>query len=389
MPYSRPPLTALQAQVLQDINSAQITDASGNVLVALLQRAILRVVGNATAGMSYEHYGYLDWISLQAVPWTATDEFLEGWAGLKGIYREVATATQGTVTFSGTNGTPLTAGTSISRSDGASFIATAEGVWTGTSVTVNVTAAMTGAAGNFDPNTQFTLANPISGILAASTASTQTVSGTDLELDDSLKTRMLEAYAAPPQGGARQDYVEWALAVPGVTRAWVTPSGMGPGTVVVYTMFDTAEAAHGGFPQGTNGVAANEPRDAPATGDQLTVANAIFGPTEQPVTALVYSCAPNAEPTAFTITDLGTNNTATMQAAITAALQGMFLQFGNVGGTVNPESGAAWPAIPPNAWYAALEAIPGLTTFDVTVPSSPISPATGSLLTLGTVTFAS
>ncbi len=387
MPYPRPTLTTLRAQVLQDINAAQITDQNGVVLIALLQKAVLRVLANATAGMSYEHYGYLDWIAQQAVPWTATEEFLDGWANLKGVYRQAATPTQGTVTFPGTNGTPIPAGTALTRSDGTGLTTTAGASVSGTSVTVTVVATVAGSAGNFDAGTQFSLSNPIGGIIGASTASTQTVPGTDVQTDDSLRTEMLAAYAAPPQGGDRQDYVEWALAVPGVTRAWVNPNGMGAGTVVVYVMLDTAEAAAGGFPQGTNGVAANEPRAAAATGDQLTVANAIL--SEQPVTALVYVCAPEAAAQNFSITGLGAANTAANQALMTTALQEMFVQLGNVGGTVNPESGAAWPSIQPNDWYGALQAITGLSNFDVVTPAAPITVAAGQLPVLGTISFAS
>ena len=385
MPYSRPTLTALRTQVLQQINAAQITDQNGTVLIALLQRAVLRVLANATAGMSYEHYGYLDWIALQAVPWTATDEFLDGWANLKGVYREIATATQWSVTFTGTVSIPV--GTSIIRSsDGYAFTVTAAGTVSGSSVTVPIIATIAGSAGNGDAGTQFQMGNPISGVSATSTASTQTTAGTDVETDDSLRTRMLAAYASPPQGGAASDYIQWALSVPGVTRAWIAPLSQGAGSVTVYTMFDTVEAAYGGFPQGVNGLATAETRATAATGDQLTVANAIF--PLRPVTALVYSDAPTAAPQAFAIADLGSNNTAAMQASISAALTGMFLQYGNVGGTINPTSSAAWPAIPPSAWYAALEAIPGLTQFEVTSPTAPITVTAGQLPTLGTVTFA-
>lgn len=71
--------------------------------------------------------------------------------------------------------------------------------------------------------------------------------------------------------------------------------------------------------------------------------------------------AHTASPVAFAVADLGANNPAAMQAAITAALADMFVRLGNVGGSVVPSTGAAWPAIEPDAWYAALEAIPGLT----------------------------
>lgn len=387
MPYNRPTLTALRDQVLQDINSAQITGANGTLLVGLLQKAILRVVAYAQAGLSYEHYAYLDWISKMAIPWTAEAEFLEGWAALKGIYRLAATATVGTATFSGTTqGLDIPSGTAITRADGALFVTTADAtIGSGLAATVTMQASVAGSAGNFDANTAFLLSNPIAGIQAQSTASAQTTAGTDIETDDSLRTRMLAAYAAPPQGGDRQDYIEWALAVPGVTRAWVSPNGMGAGTVNLFFMMDDAESAHGGFPQGANGGAANETRIVAATGDQLTVADAIFD--EQPVTALVYATAPTNSPVNFTITNLGSNNTSTMQSEIEAALSDMFLRLANVGGTVNPTDGSAWPSITPNDWYAALSAIPGLNTFDVTVPAAPITPASGALFTLGTVTF--
>lgn len=172
-----------------------------------------------------------------------------------------------------------------------------------------------------------------------------------------------------------------------MTRAWVAPLLAGGGTVSVFFMMDVAEAAHNGFPQGSNGVAANEPRDVAATGDQLTVANALF--PKRPVTALVYACAPTASPVAFTVADLGGNNTAAMQTAITAALGDMFVRLGHVGGSVVPSTGAAWPAIEPDAWDAALEAIPGLTGFKVTAPSTSITPGVGALFTVGTVTFVS
>lgn len=387
MPYDRPTLTELRYQVLQDINSAQITAGNGTLLAALLQKAVLRVVGYSQAGFSYEHYAYLDWISKQAIPWTATDEFLEGWAALKGVTRKPPTATVGTATFAGSQADEdVPQGTSITRADGALFITTADAtVGSGLTVTVTMQASVAGSNGNFDSGTVFSLSNPIATIQGQSTGSAQTVPGVDLETDDSLRTRMLVAYAAPPQGGDRQDYIEWALAVPGVTRAWVAPNGMGPGTVNLFVMLDQAEATDGGFPQGSNGVASNETRDTAATGDQLVVANAIY--PEQPVTALVYVTAPTAEPVAFTISNLGSNNTTAMQAAITAALQDAFLRLANVGGTVNPTDGSAWPAIDPSAFYEALAAISGLTNFTIPTPSGPITPSSGSLFTVGAITF--
>ncbi len=380
-------MTELRADVLSIINSARITGASGTVLVALLQKAILRYIAYAQAGVGFQHYDELDYISKQAVPWSATDEFLEGWASLKGVGRKPAVATAATSTFAyvGNTSADVPAGTSILRnSDGFSYTTLADATVIGGSITVTMQATVAGSAGNFDAGAPFTLGVPITGVQSVSTASAQVTAGADIELDDSLRTRMLQIYAAPPQGGDSQDYIDWTLAVPGVTRAWVAPLALGPGTVSVYSMWDTAEAANGGFPQGANGVATNETRGTAATGDQLEVANAIY--PKRPVTALVYSIAPAPTATNITVADLGASNTAANKAAIAAALTDMFLRLGNVGGAIQPATGEPWPPIEPDAIYAAIESVPGLTGFKVTTPTAAISPASGYLPTLGTLT---
>lgn len=388
MPYDRKSLTGLRDQAVEDINAAQIRNASGTLLVTLLQKSVLRIVAYAQAGLTYELYGYLDWIARQAVPWTATAEFLEAWAALKGVYRVPATKTTGSGTWvaAGTSGYAIPAGSLLTRAgDGTQFVVVAESAASGTLLTASFQAVTAGADGNFDIGTVFGLSSPISGIQAGSTGSSQVAAGADPETDDSLRTRMLAVYAAPPQGGDTQDYIEWALAVPGVTRAWIAPQGMGAGTVIVYFMMDIAEAAHGGFPQGTNGVASGETRDTTATGDQLVVADAIY--PQRPVTALVYLSGPAQQPVDFAIGNLGSSNTSMMQAAITAALTDMFLRLASVGGTINPADGSGWPAIDQNQWYAALNAIPGLADYTITSPASPITASAGALPVLGAVTF--
>jgi len=73
--------------------------------------------------------------------------------------------------------------------------------------------------------------------------------------NEAFVARYIDLYRQPPQGGDLFDYIEWALEVPGVTRAWCNPLGMGTGTVVVYPCSMSSESAFSGVPQGTNGVA--------------------------------------------------------------------------------------------------------------------------------------
>ena len=201
--------------------------------------------------------------------------------------------------------------------------------------------------------------------------------GADIEDFGAFKARYLQVYANPPAGGNQTDYEEWALAVPGVTRAWCNPIGNGPGTVVIYTMWDLVNALHGGFPQGSDGVASSETRDTPATGDQLTVADAIY--QLRPVTAVAYSCAPIGLPVDFVLADLGAANTLTNLTAIDVALDAMFLRLGS-------PLGDSDAIIYPNAWDAAINGVAGVPNFTVVSPVSPIVPGVGYLPQRGTVT---
>jgi uncharacterized phage protein gp47/JayE len=264
MPYARPTLADLRNGVEQDIASSLPGSDP------LLRFSNLNVLAVAMAGLANLHYGYLDWISKQAVPFTSTDEFLEGWAGLIGIVRKPATSASGAVTFAGTNGTVIPSGASLVRGDGVLFTATSAATVGGGSAVVPATAnvdatGQSGAFGNTPVAAVLTLGQAIAGVQSSGAVSAAFTGGADLETNDALRSRMLAAYQAPPQGGDKADYVRWALAVPGVTRAWCAPNGFGAGTVVVYVMLDITESSHNGFPQGSNGVATAEPRAAAAT----------------------------------------------------------------------------------------------------------------------------
>nr|WP_318289492.1 baseplate J/gp47 family protein [Paraburkholderia sp. BL8N3] len=300
---------------------------------ALLRFTVLKVIGKVQAGMSNLQMGYLDWISKQAVPFTAEDEYLEGWAALKKVYRKAASPASLRATFAGTVGKVLNSGTPVVRSDGATYTTAANAtVGVGGTMSVTIVATTRGSAGNADAGTGVSLGVAVDGIQSTGSITGTVASGADVEENDALRSRMLAAYQSTPQGGDAEDYVGWALAVPGVTRAWCAPNGFGAGTVVVYTMFDLAEAAHGGFPQGTNGVSQYDegpggvPRGTLATGDQLVVADAII--VDQPVTALAYSCSPVANNLTFTLSGLMSTSSAT-RAAIAAAISDVLFRNGD------------------------------------------------------------
>lgn len=384
MPYSRPTLTQLRTQAAADI-SAGLPGADG-----LLRFSSLNILGTALAGLAQLQYGYTDWVSQQANPFTASEEFLEAWAALKNVFREAATqaglAVPGQVTFPGTNTTQLPVGTPLVRGDGVGFTTTSLGTVTGGSVTVNAVAnadpsGLTGAIGNCAVGTVMTLGTAIAGIQSTGSVTTAFTGGADVENDTSLRARMLQAYQNVPQGGASKDYVTWALEVNGVTRAWCNGNGFGAGTVVVYTMFDVTESANNGFPQGVSGVATLETRGTPtATLDLLAVANSIY--PLRPVTALVYSVAPAQQVVNFTITGSAGFSAAT-KALIASAIQGIFVLYGSPLSTVAGQNGI----IDISYINSAIAAISGTAGFVVTVPTGNIVGTTGQLPTLGTITW--
>jgi len=365
MPYQQPTLSELQAAALNDIVASNVS--SGR---ALLPRSILRVLAWVLANLTWGNYDYLAFCYRQAVPWTATDEYLDGWGAMKGVTRKAATASVLALqSTGGTSGTDCPAGTLINRNDGVIYETNADAVVDAAgTITVQVTCQTTGSGGNCAVNTAFSLQSPIGGINASFVSTASITEGTDQETDDALQARIRQAWSAIQGGGKAADYVTWAEDYAPVTRAWCLPNGQGTGTVVVYVMMDDAEAANGGYPQGTNGAASTETRWSVATGDQLAVANAIQ--PNQPVTALVIVAAPTAYPIPIEISGLVPNTTA-QKTAINAALADLWASTGTpLGMTISP------------ATIEAAILSTGATAFTTVSPLAPVTVPIGYLPSL-------
>ncbi len=378
MPFERPTLTELRNQTAADM-AASLPGSDG-----LLRFSNLGVLADLIAKANHGQFGYLDWIARQGVPFTAIDEVLEGWAALKGVTRKPATPAVGTAAFTGTDGTIIPAGAFVVRADGLVYTVDADGEVAGGSVALAVTASIAGSAGNGPAGMTMSLGGAISGVTASGSAATPFTGGADVEADAALRSRMLQAYASPPQGGSESDYVEWSLSQPGVTRAWVQRGGMGAGTLVILFMMDIAQAAHAGFPQGTDGVAAAENRDAPATGDQLALANALY--PLQSVTALLYAAAPRPNVIDFDIAGLVAPSDD-LKAAIAGAITNALLTSARPGGTTHLSAiESAIAAVSGSAGFVItdLDASHGVITPG---PAGNVVSDAGYLPILGTVTY--
>jgi uncharacterized phage protein gp47/JayE len=260
------------------------------------------------------------------------------------------------------------------RSDGTAYTSNAGGsVDSNGNITLTISAQAAGSASNVTIGSILTLQNPTSGVNGTFSVTAIITTGTDLELDDSVRSRMLEAFANPVQGGALADYVTWALRVAGVTRAWVADSIAGTGTVTVYFMMDNVRSYQFGLPAGSNGASSNEIRAPAAAGDQLVVANTIY--PLRASTALVYACSPVGAPLAITLQEVP--NDPTIRGNITAAIAGLCIRLATPGG--------AW--IVPNQVHGgilrrsdiedAIAAVPNLDHFLIVSPTSDVISSTG------------
>lgn len=372
MPFARQTLSQLRQQAQQDVLSAGIPGIDG-----FLAFSVLSVVTWVQAMFAWLHYGYLDYIAKQAVPWTATDEFLAGWGTLKRVSKKPAAAAASTsVAFPATAIAVMRAGTSVVRSDGWTYVTTADSVVSAGLASAPVISVTAGAAGNTPSGTIAALGSPVSGVQTSGSFTAAATGGADIESDDAFRGRVIAAYQALGSDGNSSEYAEWATAVPGVTRAWVARNGAGPGSVVVYFMLDDAEAANGGFPVGTDGAAAGEPRYTTATGDQLTVADAIY--PLQPVTALVCLASPVRSLVEIELTTASAVPIA-MQAQIKQALADLFLRIGTPLGVT----------IYPGTLSDAISTVPGMPQFTMTAPTGSFSLGIGLLPVIDTITFVS
>lgn len=337
------------------------------------------------AGMAHLHYAYLDYIAKQSTPFNATDENLAGWMAMKSVYRKPASAAQSpSAQAKGTAGATLTAGTVLNRSDGYQYTTDTELIIASTGYgTASVTAVLPdisddvtggGASGNADAGTILTLDSNAPGIENQVTLLVAATGGADIEDEEDFRSRGLLAFQNPPQGGSDADYKSWALAVSGVTRAWVKRRLNGAGTVGVYIMCDNN--SNGGFPVGTDGVSQLEDWGAvKATGDQLAVADYIY--PRQTDTAIVFVCSPIQKTINLVIGGL-TGADSTTVAAIKAALTDLFFDAAQPDGT-----GIVYLS----DINLAIGSVSGTTGYILNSPSANITFNVGEIPVLGTVSF--
>lgn len=167
-----------------------------------------------------------------------------------GVARRGATASEGTVTFTGEAGRTVPIGTTVaSPSDAGSDEASKE-YETTAAVTLDssgrasapIRAVIAGRAGNVPIGAISLLSDAISGVTGVTNAAA-TTGGTDIESDMSLLERFYAKVRNQGTSGNKAQYMQWAGEVPGVGASRVIPLWKGPGTVGIYLLDNDKRAA--------------------------------------------------------------------------------------------------------------------------------------------------
>lgn len=350
MPFARPTLSGLIGNLRDDF-SARFPGADSTP-----RRSVLDVFSRVIAGALSGLYGYLDWIARQVMPDTAEDAQLERWASIWGLQRIAATSASGPAPLTGTNGSPIPAGTVVQRPDGVEFATTADVVIAGGVGVIALECLTPGDIGNTSVGTALSFVSPVDGVESDFLVGMGGIAGGfPEETDDQLRARLLRRIAQPPQGGSAADYDDWTHeALLDVTRVFVLPLWNGPGSVGVTFMCDGRDVA---IP----------------TGDDVDAVQAYFD-ARRPVTATATAFAPVASPRAFTLTIAP--DTADNRAAVSAELDDLFTREATPGGTVVIEH-----------IQEAIGVGMGDGDFVLTSPSADVTAGAGHITTLGVITW--
>lgn len=362
MAFNRPTLQELITRVEGEVRS-------GLGIVTILRRSFLSVISRVMAGLSHTVLGFIAYVEKQAFPDTAEGEYLLRWAGIWGVFQKPATYAKFRCAVTGTAGTVIPAATVYRRTDGVEYFTEASLTLTGANDKIVLIAVVAGLTGEVAVSDQISILSPIAGLDSVSTVDLIIIEPEDIETLESLRARLIDRIQNPPSGGAATDYIQWALAVPGITRAWVGPQALGPGTVVVYVVNDA---------------------DDPITPSPAKITEvADYIEILRPVTANVSVVAPTL--LSLNLTIQIKPNTAAIQNAITTEIQDLIYRDAALAGAYKSPGVLHTGKILLSRINEAISIGSGeedhLITLINGVAPADITPATGQLVVLGTITW--
>lgn len=365
MPWTTPTLSQVRT-LNRDFVTAHLPSGS------LIPNSVLRVLADSNAGLAHLTLQYLDWLARQLLPDTAEGDWLRDRHAMiwLGGWKQ-ATYADGLATFTGLSISMIPAATRLSAALGSGLVeyeTISEGQIDATGlVDVAIRALTPGAIGNLEGGTTLMLTSALTGVDGVVTV-VELSGGADEESDEELRRRVLDRIRKPPMGGDSDDYVAWALEVPGVTRAWASPLEMGIGTVTVRFMMDNLRIEDGGFPNA----------------DDIALVQAYLDERRPVAVKDFFVVAPIPEPIDFTIDNL-TPDEATTRAAIETSVIAMLADRAAPGFAINGVSQGAQTIY--RAWVSeAISRADAVDSFTLTM-SDHHMPSAGHMGVLGSIIY--
>lgn len=225
-PYDELTPESIKASMLSDlqVGGADISTREGSYANTLVSVAAYQL---------FKLYQVFPSLLGMVFPDETSGEYIDKNAAQVGMTRTPGTKATVEVTFTGTDGTYIAAGTALyAPESGLQFLTTEDATITDGSATATAEAAEIGSDYNLPAESITSLYVNIAGVIGVTNAAAAT-GGTDMESDADFFARYHLRRTLPITSGNKNHYITWATEVDGVAYANCVPLWNGNGTVKV------------------------------------------------------------------------------------------------------------------------------------------------------------
>jgi len=203
----------------------------------LLPKSFIRVLTKVLGGVFVLLYNYIGWLILQMFVKTASNDEaniggvtvtpLKMWGSLVGILQNEGQRAEHTVTVTVNEQTgDIISGTRMfNPSTEMVYVTVGDVPIDAATITLTIRATEEGELGSMDAGAPIFFISTPSTVEKGAVIASRTLDGVDEEETEAFRRRILDRFAAKPQGGAYADYRDWAQAVTGVKRAYPYSGG--------------------------------------------------------------------------------------------------------------------------------------------------------------------
>lgn len=230
-----PTIEEIKDQIKTDIESETSKTAPA------LSVTVWKIIATAFSAPFRLVYKYVDWVYRQIFTRTADREALILQGDEFGLRPTAATRWIGEVIFTGSNGSTIASGATLTANS-IIYRTTEGGTISGGSVTLEVESVERGSSTQLESGNTLSSTSPIAGVDSIATVDSVTQNASDAESTEAFRTRLLTRKRLKPQGGSIPDYILWALEVAGISYAYVDrPQG---GFINIYPLTNDPDPAN-------------------------------------------------------------------------------------------------------------------------------------------------